>query len=127
MNYFIKKNVNPLGKSTGDCVIRSFVIASGFTWDYIFMDLCVIGLNKKCMLNDKEAYQQWLKDHGYIYTGISNKKGSKRPTVLEFCKQHKENTYVLVLANHLVTCRDGKYIDSWDCGNKCLYGYWKKQ
>lgn len=61
---------------------------------------------------------------GFDYQGISNKKGSKRPTVEQFAKEHKNGKYVLSVANHVVGCVDGKYYDTWDSGDCCLYGYY---
>ena len=62
----------------------------------------------------------------FEYVGISNKKGSKRPTVESFTKEHKEGTYFLSVANHAVASVDGYFYDKWDSGDCCLYGYWKK-
>lgn len=59
---------------------------------------------------------------GFTYYGISNKKGSKRPTVDGFAKEHK-GTYLLKVANHVVAV-DGIYYDS---GYKSLYGYYEKK
>lgn len=67
-----------------------------------------------------------LKKNGFKYTGISNKKGSKRPLVKEFAKKHKDGVYFLTTANHVVACTDGDYFDTWDSGNKPMYGYWEK-
>ncbi|MBQ2015580.1 MAG: hypothetical protein II207_01100, partial [Clostridia bacterium] len=62
----------------------------------------------------------------FIRHKLSIKKGSKRPTVLSFTKEHKEGTYILSVAHHLTVCKDGKYYDIWDCGESCLYTYWEK-
>ena len=64
---------------------------------------------------------------GFEYVGISNKKGTTRPTVESFTKEHKEGTYILRVANHIVASVDGMYYDTWDSGHKSLYGYWIKK
>ena len=76
--------------------------------------------------NSKPCYKRYLEKHGFEYVGISNKKGSKRPTVESFTKEHKEGTYFLNVANHAVASVDGNFYDKWDSGDCCLYGYWKK-
>lgn len=63
---------------------------------------------------------------GFAYYGISNKKGSKRPTVAGFAKENK-GTYILKVANHVVALVDGIYYDTWDSGYKSLYGYYEKR
>ena len=67
----------------------------------------------------------------WVYTDIdkrgkANKKGSKRPTVDSFAKDHPNGSYILSVANHVVAVVDGKYYDTWDSGYKSLYGYYEK-
>lgn len=123
----IFRNPNP-SKSTksGDCVVRALSIALDLGWDEVYHDLCQLGGQIKRMPNDAENYRTYLINAGLIRTGISNKKGSKRPTVDSFARSHKEGTYILEVANHIVTVRDGYYYDTWDCGEKHLYGFWAK-
>ena len=78
-------------------------------------------------MNCKIGFEHILKCLGYKYQGVSNKKGMKRPTVAEFAKNHKQGTYICVVANHYVTACDGLYYDVWDSGKKSLYGYWTKE
>lgn len=78
-------------------------------------------------MNCKYGFEHILKSNGYVYTGISNKKGSKRPTVDSFTKEHPEGTYVLIVANHYVCSKDGHYFDTWDSGEYSMYGYWVKE
>lgn len=79
------------------------------------------------MPNGKPCYKTYLKENGFVYHGISNKKGSKRPTVKQFANEHKEDTYFLHVAKHCVSVVDGIYYDTWDSGECCLYGYWEKE
>ena len=116
--YFCYKNENPIKKETSDCVIRALVSATGESWDNIYKELCEIGFELKTIPNTKESWETLLKRKGFIRYAISNKKGSKRPTVLEFAKKHKENIYILQVANHLTVCKNGIYYDLWDCGEK---------
>ena len=123
---YYQPNSKDLKNLFGDCVIRAFSKTEDRSWVEIYDELVPIAREMQCMPNTKHAYVKWLKAHGYVYTGISNKKGSKRPTVSGFATSHKQGRYVMVAANHLVAAVDGSFYDSWDSGEKCLYGYWQK-
>lgn len=121
-------NPNPLKKKTGDCVFRACSVALDLDWDSVFQDLCKIGLELKEPPNMKPAYNELLLCHGFEYLSIKVKKGSKRPTVNQVAKATKNTSLVIVcrLANHIVTAKEGTFWDTWDCGDKSLYGYWVK-
>lgn len=122
---YYQPNKKDLKDDYGDCVVRSLTKATGKEWLTVFDELAVIARGFQCMPNSKPAYEEYLKRNGFEYFGISNKKGSKRPTVQGFSKDNNSGTYVLVVANHLVCSADGVYYDTWDCGEKSLYGYWR--
>lgn len=120
-------NPNPLKKETSDCVIRALCALTSEPWDDIYKELCEIGFEIKEMPNSKGTYETYLKKHGYIRVPISNKKGTKRPTVNEMAKKSKDGmNYLCDIANHLVTVSEGYILDLWDSGEKCLYAYWTK-
>lgn len=126
-NYkYYQPNARYLKDNYGDCVVRSLVKAMNSDWLSIFDELVTYAREYQCMPNSKECYEAFLKGHEFSYTSISNKKGSKRPTVDSFAKSHKSGTYILVVANHLVCCVDGIYYDTWESGDKSMYGYWEK-
>lgn len=126
-NYkYYQPNQKDLKDTYGDCVIRALTKATGKEWATVFDELVPIARELQCMPNSKASYQRYLIENGFTYQGISNKKGSKRPTVDRFAKDHPKGVYVLVVANHLVAVVDGIYYDTWDSGFKSLYGYWVK-
>lgn len=108
----------------GDCVIRALTKALNKSWFEVYDELVPIARELQCMPNGKPAYEKYLLDNGFKYGIISVKKGSKRPTVESFTKEHKEGSYILRAAHHLVASVDGLFYDTWKSGNKCLYGYW---
>lgn len=110
----------------GDCAVRCACKAENVDWLTAFDMLCLIARRIQSMPNSKACYEVLLKERGYIYHKISNAKGSKRPTVDSFAKEHGTGTFVLVVANHYVCCKDGNFYDTWDSGKKCLYGYWQR-
>ena len=118
-------NPNPLKKETGDCVVRALCKATGKDWELVYSELCQLGFELKVMPNSDECWKEYLIRTGFIYHSIKVKKGSRRPRVDEFArkKEHKDGTYVLKVANHIVTCKEGHYYDTWDSGECCLFSY----
>ena len=114
------------GSSFGDCTIRALSKALELSWIEAY-DVTVPLCRKYYCSNifdmplafRKEA----LKELGFSYTGIAITKGSKRPTVAKFASEHPSGTYILSLASHIVAVKDGLYYDTWNCGNKAVYGY----
>lgn len=120
-------NPNPLKKKTGDCVIRALSKATGNDWDTVYQELCQIGFELKVLPNNDDAWREYLIRNGFEYCKLPPvKKGGKRPTVHSFTKEHKKGTYVLIVAKHLVTSKDGYYYDTWDSGKRSVYGYYRK-
>lgn len=117
-------NPNPSGKEVGDCVYRALCVVTGKDWMTVYDELANIGRELYCPPNYSDCYEEYLRRNGFKYHGISNKKGTKRPTVESFTKDHKVGVYFLRVANHAVGIRDGLYYDIWESGDKSLYGYW---
>jgi len=125
MSNFILHNANPKGrKNVGDCVIRAFSFASGKSWEQTLTDLFNISLDIKSVPNDKDTIEKYAKNLGYITKKAEVINGHK-PTVESFASSHKQGKYILRVAQHIVTVLDGKYYDTWDCGEKSVYKYWK--
>lgn len=122
---YYQPNDLDLKDNHSDCVVRAITKLFDITWLQAFDELVPYARKLQSMPNGKMAYEKYLLDHGYTYHGISNKKGSKRPTVESFSLSHKTGRYFLNLANHVVAVVDGKYYDTWDCGECCLYGYYE--
>lgn len=110
----------------GDCVIRALCKVMNKSWLEVFDELLPFARELQCMPNSKPCYEAFLLNHGFVYQEISNKKGTKLPTVDSFTKDHKDGVYVLRLAHHIIASVDCYYYDTWDSGDCCVYGYWKK-
>lgn len=121
---FIFRNLNPHKRECEDDVVRSLALALDEDWQTVYGDLCSLGATLSCMPTDKFCYKVYLQNRGFKRIGISNRKGSKRPTVQRFAETHREGIFVLQTARRLVTVIDGHYYDTEDCGSKCLYAYW---
>lgn len=123
---YFQPNRKDLKDNCGDCVIRALSKATGQSWVETFDDLVLYAREHQCLPNDKLAFSDYLKSIGYRYNSLP--RGS-RITVSEFCKSRKGLAICHVrvgFGTHLVTVDDGHYWDTWDCGNKFLYGYYEK-
>ena len=123
---YFQPNKKDLKDKYGDCVIRSLCKALNMEWLDVFDEMQPMSREMQVPFNCRPCYEKYIESKGLKYYGISNKKGSKRPTVESFAKEHKEGTYILRVAHHLVTVVNGYYYDTWDCGKKSLYGYWER-
>lgn len=123
---YYQPNQKDIKDKYGDCVIRALTKVLDKSWVEVFDELVPIAREIQTMPNCKPAYEEYLKSKGFTYQGISNKKGSKRPTVESFTKEHPTGTYYLNVANHCIAVVDGKFYDTWNSGYKSLYGYWIK-
>ena len=129
MYKYYQPNRKDLKDKYGDCTIRALSKALGVTWLEAFELTIPYCKEYQCtnifdMPHDLEA--QVMSQLGFKYYGVSNARGSKRPTVASFARSHKTGVYILNVANHEVTVIDGVYYDTWDCGYKSLYGYYEK-
>ena len=94
---YYQPNDKDLEDKFGDCQIRALSKALNVTWLEAF-DL-TIPLCRKYQVNSlfnlpHKLEQEALKQLGFTYIGISNKRGSKRPTVKEFAKKHSTGRYI---------------------------------
>lgn len=125
---YYQPNKKDLKDAYGDCVIRAISKVLDLSWVETFKLCFDYELQYQCPIScmPLSLYKKVFEDLNFTYNGISNKRGSKRPTVEEFAKQHKKGKFLLNVANHMVAVVDGCYYDTWDSGNKSLYGYFQK-
>lgn len=127
---YYQPNKKDLKDESGDCQIRALSKVLNIEWVDAFditIPICrelqtytIFDCNLK---KAKEA----LAKIGFEYHGVSNKRGLIRPTVDEFAKDHPTGRYIARVAHHVVAVVDGKYYDTWDSGNKSMYGYYEKK
>lgn len=124
---YYQPNKKDIKDEYGDCVIRAFCKAEGKEWLQVFDELIPFARETQTMPNNKPAYEKYLAAMGYKWVGLKAEKGKKRLTPETFCRKYKTGTYILRVSNHLVTIVDGYYYDTWESGDKGVYGYWVKE
>lgn len=111
----------------GDCAMRALCLTEDIPWLDAYDLMYKYSREIQCPMNCKYGFEHIMRKLGYEYVGISNKKGSKRPTVKQMSKKIKDGKKAIaVVANHYVAMKDGNFYDTWDSGYKALYGYWIK-
>ncbi len=123
---FVNRNVNPLGKKTGDCVIRSIALATGKSWDEVFKELFAIAFEKKMMVNNKEVYVQYLESLGWVKNKMPRKPDGKRLTVVELSTLYYKTTMLVEISKHMTMVSEGVMTDIWNCGRKSVFNYYTK-
>ena len=122
---YYQPNKKDLKDTYGDCVIRALTKALNKSWLEVFDEIIPISRELQCPYGCKPAYETYLKTKGYKWWGLKVEKGKRRLTTKSFCRLYNNGTYILRLSHHLVTVVDGDYYDTWDSGDKSVYGYWR--
>ena len=127
---YYQPNKKDLKDKYGDCQIRALSKALNCSWLEAFdkaISVCREEWVSLIFDAPVDVRSRMLKKLGFTYHGISNKKGSKRPTIDSFAKDHPKGTYICAVGHHEVAVVDGKYYDTWDSGDCCMYGYFEKE
>ena len=120
-----KVNLNPKGKSVGDCTVRAIVIATGSAWIDTYLDLCLFGMIMADMPSANAVSTAYLKKNGFRRRTIPDDCPDCY-TIADFCKDHPKGTYIIGTGSHLTTVIDGCLLDSWDSSNECPVYYFEK-
>lgn len=125
---YYQPNKKDLTDTVGDCQIRALSKALSITWLEAFdltIPICRELQTYTIFACDYGKTKEAMNRLGFLYTGVSVRKGQKRPTVDSFAKEHPTGTFIVKVAHHVVAVVDGKYYDTWDSGHKSLYGYYQ--
>ena len=126
---YFQPNAKDLKDEYGDCQVRALSKALNISWIEAFdltIPICREMQTYTIFGGSCKIGKDNLRKLGFNYCGISNKRGSKRPTVDSFAKDHPTGTYIAKVAHHVVAIVDGKYYDTWDSGQNSMYGYYEK-
>ena len=118
-------NLNPKGKSVGDCTIRAIGIATDKGWMETYLDLCLFGLLMADMPSANAVSTAYLKNKGFRRRTMPDDCPDFY-TIEDFCKDHPKGTFVIGTGSHLTTVIDGCLWDSWDSRNETPVYYFEK-
>lgn len=126
MSRWKEYNPNPVGSKTIDCVIRAIVMATGESWEHVYMQLTVEGYKRGTWGCVNHVWGALLRRMGFKRAFVQDDCESCY-TVEDFAQEHPHGTYVLAVSGHVVCVKDGYYYDSWDSGNEIPIYYWCKE
>ena len=121
---YYQPNEKDLKDRYGDCAIRAICKATNSDWLSVFDGLYQYARTAQCLLNHKPAFEPYLKDKGFVY-----KSTPKHPKVKELAKDIDGTViaYVRVgFSTHLVCIENKDWYDTWNSGDKKVFGYYEK-
>lgn len=123
---FIYTNTNPIGKKTGDCVIRAISILTDTSWEEVYIELCMEGLLQADMPNANSVWGSYLRGLGYKRESIPNTCPDCY-TIGDFAIDHPYGKYAVCTGTHVVAVVDGDILDAWDSSREIPAYYYYKE
>ena len=132
MSNFEFYNPNPGNKLVPDCVKRCLTKATGEDYGSIQRQLNAIHREfHTTNYRDRKVWLAFIERHRYQKLSFPAERGKFRITVADLAKQQAANVNGLAnyriicrCAKHLVCVAEGKYWDTWDSGDCCVYTSW---
>lgn len=127
---YYQPNAKDLKDKQGDCAIRALTKFYEIAWLEAFDMLVGYARESQTTINSLTNIKTLFENSNVPYTSVYKQKSKNKETVLSFSKKHPKGRYTLYVrvgyGTHLVTVVDGIYYDTWDCGERYVYGYWSK-
>ena len=121
---WIRCNPNPLGKTTGDCVVRAIAIATDQSWRKTYRQLCDLGEIHADMPSSNYIWGTYLRQRG-ARQFLLPESCPECITVRAFCERYPEGVYVIGTGAHAVAVIDGDWYDSWNSEDEIPTYFWR--
>ncbi|MBO7663330.1 MAG: hypothetical protein J6U01_08155 [Clostridia bacterium] len=121
---WIRCNPNPLGKETGDCVIRAIAIATDQSWRETYRDLCRLGEIQGDLPNSNAVWGSYLRGKG-ARQFLLPESCPDCITVQAFAERYPDGVYVIGTGTHAVAVISGDWYDSWNSASATPTVFWK--
>jgi len=121
---FVRCNPNPMGRETGDCVIRAIAIATDKSWREAYWALCELGAIQGDLPNSNMVWNMYMREQG----GKQFLLPESCPdciSVRAFCERYPEGIYVIGTGDHAIAIIDGDWYDLYDSGLLTPTFFWK--
>lgn len=120
-----KVNPNPDNKNVGDCTVRAISLATGQSWDKIYLDLCIQGYMMSDMPSSNDVWGSYLSSKGWNFHRLQDT-CPMCYTIRDFAEDRSEGTYIVGTGTHVVCIKDGFWLDAWDSGEKTAFFYFEE-
>lgn len=120
---WIEDNPNPSHRDIGDCAVRAVSVATGDSWEDVYIKLCIQGALQHDMPNANSVWGSYLMDNGWVYHPIEHQFDY---TLNDFCKDHDQGVFIIGTGDHAVCVKDGDIYDTWDSGCKIPLYYFSQ-
>ena len=121
---WVRCNPNPVGRETGDCVIRAIAIATNQSWRETYRDLCRIGEIEGDLPNANWIWGMYLRRKGGEQF-LLPESCPECITVRAFAERYPEGTYVIGTGDHAVAVISGDWYDSWNSAEAVPTEFWR--
>ena len=117
---FNQINVNPLGKSVGDCTTRSLaVLLYDGDWERAYIEQCVTGLIIADEPTSNVVVDRIMKTHGFKKALLSDS-CPDCTTFGEFSEMYPSGRYLLCTGGHMAACINSAILDSWNSSDEVV-------
>lgn len=123
---FIEYNPNPLGRRSGDCVIRAISKATDQEWGKTYTGIALQGFCLGDMPSANHVWGAYLKNNGFVRSVVPDSCPDCY-TVADFANDHPRGTFILAISGHVVCVKDGNWYDTWDSGGEVPLYFWQRK
>ena len=89
----------------------------------MYLSICLQGAVMGEMPSVNKTWMTWLRGQGYKREAVPDLCPDCY-TVANFCADHPEGDYLLMVPGHVVCASSGNYFDTWDSGDEIpMYFY----
>lgn len=104
-------NANPNNNNVTDCFIRSLSSATGKSWDHTFNEISDMAQWNGTTMDNRAFIIEYLDRH---FKRMPKFYG----TIGEACDYYKDNIILVTTPGHIVCCKLGNLLDTWDSSHK---------
>ena len=120
-------NLNPYGKSVGDCTVRALSKALRQSWEETYVGLALEGYLRGDLPNADAIWGPYLAHRGFTRKLLPDACQDDY-TVDDFARDNPKGTFILSMpGRHVVAVVDGTVYDSWDSRGENPVYYWSKE
>lgn len=119
---WIKTNLNPCGRSVGDCSVRAVAVALDITWEEAFYLLADAAFKMCDMQSSNSVIGAVLRMNGFHMSHVSDV-----CTIAKYVKEHPNGIKVMFTTGHVATAIGRNVYDAWDSTNELVQFVWYRK